>query len=138
MPLPVPGSLSPPVLQLYVSGVSEVCCICFIGCCKSRSWDVAHVAYVAIVFRACCNSMFRVFQMFQIYVLSVFIQMHVAIVFIWMLHMLHVFYSDICVWLQWFSSVFQGCFSSVFRSMFQVFQLPSDVCCNRCFWMFQK
>ena len=40
------------------------------GCFKSRSGDVAHVAYVAIVSEACCKHMFRVFQMFQRFVSS--------------------------------------------------------------------
>jgi hypothetical protein len=57
--------------------------------------------------KACCNSMFRVFQM---YASSVFFRMHVAIVFIWMLHMFHTYVACVlfgcCVWLQWFSSVF--------------------------------
>jgi hypothetical protein len=37
---------------------------------------------------SCCNSMFRVFHM---HVSSVFILTHVAIVFIWMLHMFHTY-----------------------------------------------
>ena len=59
---------------------------------------------------------------------------HVAIVFIWMLH---VFYLDVAYGCNGFH-VFSGIFSKCFRSMFQVFHLPLDVCCNCCIWMFQK
>jgi hypothetical protein len=63
---------------------------------------------------------------------------HVASVFIWMLHMFHTYVACVligsCIWLQWFSSVFR-CFFKCFRSMFQVFQLSSDVCCNCCIWI---
>jgi hypothetical protein len=38
---------------------------------KSKSGDVAHVAYKVIVSEACCKRMFRVFQMFQRNVASV-------------------------------------------------------------------
>jgi hypothetical protein len=43
------------------------------------------------------------------------------------LKMLHVFYLDVTYGCNGFQ-VFLKCF----RNMFQVFQLPSDVCCNYC------
>jgi hypothetical protein len=52
--------------------------------------------------------------------------------------MLHVFYSDVCVWVAMVFNCVSGVFFKCFISMFQVFQLSSDVCCNRPIWMFQK
>jgi hypothetical protein len=49
-------------------------------------------------------------------------------------HMLHMFYLDVvygCNGFQALSGVFFKCFISMF-------QLPSDVYCNCCIWMFQK
>jgi hypothetical protein len=50
-------------------------------------------------------------------------QTHVASVFIWMLHMFHTYVAcvlfDVCVWLQWFSSVFQVFFSIVSEACFK-------------------
>jgi len=44
--------LSPsPMLQIYVSGVSEVCCRCFYGCCKSRSEMLLHMLHMLQVFQ---------------------------------------------------------------------------------------
>ena len=89
---------------MYVAFVSY-------GCCKSKSGDVA---YVAVVSEACCKSMFSsVLDDSEVCLICVF-QTHVAFVFIWMLHMFHTYVACVlfgcCVWLQWFSSVFQVCF----------------------------
>jgi hypothetical protein len=50
---------------------------------------------------------------------------HVARVFIWMLHMFCTYVACVlfrcCVWLQWFSSVFQVFFSSVSEACFKCF-----------------
>jgi hypothetical protein len=54
----------------------------------------------------------------EVYFISVF-QTHVASVFIWMLHMFYTYVAcvlfDVCVWLQWFSSVSEAV-SSVFQT----------------------
>jgi hypothetical protein len=50
---------------------------------------------------------------------------HVAIVFIWMLHIFHAYMACVlfgcCVWLQWFTGVFHVCFSSVSEAYFKCF-----------------
>jgi hypothetical protein len=54
-------------LHMYVSCVWRFRCMLqlfHMDVAKSRSGDVAHVAYVAIVLEACCKCMFRVFHMF--------------------------------------------------------------------------
>ena len=91
------------------------------GCFKSRSGDVA---YVAIVSEVCCKSMFRVFQR---YVSALFFRMHVAIVFICMLHMFPTYVA--CVLLGCFRCVFQvfqkhiSSVSTVFRRILQLLYL---------------
>jgi hypothetical protein len=90
----------------------------------------------------CCNGCTCMSQRSVTNVSSVFFRTYIASVFIWMRHMFHTYIrcmclSGCCVCLQWFSSVFR-CFFKCFRSMFQMFHLPSDVCCNCCIWMFQK
>jgi hypothetical protein len=109
-------------------------------CCKSRLEDVAHVPYVAIVFRGMLQAyVLHVSDVLEVCFIYVF-RMCVASVFIWMLHVFHTYVACVlfrcCVWLQWFSSVFM-CFFKCFRSMFQVFQLPIDVYCN-CFFYVSK
>jgi hypothetical protein len=74
--------------------------------------------------------MFRVFQMFQRYVSSVFsecmLQLCLSECCICFKHTLHVFYLDVWHMVAMVLSVL-WCFFKCFRSMFQVFQLPSDV-----------
>jgi hypothetical protein len=57
---------------------------------------------------------------------------HVASVFIWMLHMFHIYVacvlSGCCVWLQWFSSVFR-CFFKCFNCL----QMYVATVVSRCF-----
>jgi len=127
-----------------VSTVCSKCFICFRRILQKFHLDVAKVdrgvAHVAYVLEACCKSMFWVFQMFQRYISSVFRDACCNCVYgccIGFTHMLHVFYSDVA----YGCNGFQVCFRCVFKcfiSMFQVFQLPSDVCCNRCIWMFKN
>ena len=99
------------------------------GCCKSRSRDVAHVAYVAIVSEACCKCMFRVFHVFQRYVSSAFsgrmLQVCLSGCFICFTHTLHVFYLDVAYGCNGFQ-VFQkhvSSVSTVFRRMLQLLYL---------------
>ena len=79
---------------------------------------------IIMVVHVCCKLMFTMFYLFfQTYVVSVFI---------WMLHIFHTHVSSVlsgcCICFSMVSSVF----ASVFRCMFQVFHLPSDVCCKCC------
>jgi hypothetical protein len=66
--------------------------------------DIAKVDQdVAMVVHVCCKFLFPMFQLFfQTYVLSVFI---------WMLHMFHIYIASVlfgcCVRFTWFPSVFQ-------------------------------
>jgi hypothetical protein len=49
---------------------------------------------------------------------------------------LYVFYSDVCIWLQWFSGVFEVCFSSVSEACFKCFnclQMYVATVVSRCF-----
>jgi hypothetical protein len=79
------------------------------GCCKSRSADIAHVAYVAIVSEACCKRV----SVLEVCFIRVF-WTHVACVFIWMVHMFHTYVACVlfrCLrMLQWFSSVSEASF----------------------------
>jgi hypothetical protein len=52
------------MLQAYVSGVSVVCCKCFIWMLLKVDLGVAHVA---MPIPACCKSIFQVFHLFQTY-----------------------------------------------------------------------
>jgi hypothetical protein len=63
------------------------------------------VAYVAMAIHVCCKCMFHLFQM------------HVASIFIWMLHMFHYFSGYTHV-----ASVYSKCLTS-FRRMLQVVYL---------------
>jgi hypothetical protein len=54
------------MLQLYVSCISDVCCICFIWMLQSRSG----VAYIATAIHVWCKCMFQLFQMYVVSVLS--------------------------------------------------------------------
>jgi len=91
------------------------------GCCKSRLGDVAHIAYVAIVSEAYCKRIFRVFQMFQRYVSSMFsgrmLQVCLSGRCIYFTHTLHVFYLDVAYGCNGFKCVlvvFFKCFISMF------------------------
>jgi hypothetical protein len=106
------------------------------------------VAYVAIVCtRMLQASILNVSSVFQMHVASVFIWMlhmfHTYVVsvlsenvFIWMLRMFHTYVASVlsgyCLCLQWFSSVLGVFFCKCFRCMFQVFHLSSFLCCKCC------
>ena len=82
--------------------------------------------------------------MLQTYVLSVSYVLEVCFICVFQTHvasvfscMLHVLYLDVVYGYNGFQ-VFLGVFFKCFKSMFQVFQLPSDVFCNCCIWMFEK
>jgi hypothetical protein len=52
---------------MYVSiilDVSVAFAVVLFGCSKSRSGDVAHVAYVVSVSEACCKRLFKLFHLF--------------------------------------------------------------------------
>jgi hypothetical protein len=63
------------------------------------------VAYDAIVSKACCKRLFKVFRLFQMCVVSFFI---------WMLHMFHTY---------------------VAKSIFQMFSAVSFLCYSKCFYI---
>jgi hypothetical protein len=84
LPCPVPSPMSPPAptlttwtdwpglpsptLHMYVSSVSNVQMYVVIissWCCKSRSGDIAHVAYVASVSDSCCKRLLKLFHLFS-------------------------------------------------------------------------
>jgi hypothetical protein len=48
-------------------------------------------------------------------------------------HMLHVLFGY-CVWVAMVFKYVSGVFFKCFISMFQVFQLPLDICCNRLYF----
>ena len=101
------------MLKERVASLCFKCFRCFIGMLQVFYMDAAKVdrddAYVAIVVYVCCKLLFPMFHLFfQTYVVSVFI---------WMLHMLQVFYLDVAYILQWFSK----CFSSVSDACFKCF-----------------
>jgi hypothetical protein len=92
-----------------------------------------NIVYVAMVLHVCCKLLFPMFHLF--------LQMYVASVFMWMLHMFHTYVACVlygcCVCLQRFQ-VFLRCFCKCFRYIFQVFHISSYIHCKCCFRMFQK
>jgi hypothetical protein len=100
-------------LKVHVASVCFKCFRCFICMLQLFHVDVAEVdrdvAYIEMVVHVCCKLLSPMFHLC--------FRMHFAIVFIWMLRMFHTYIACIlfrcCVWLQWFSCVFQVCFSSV-------------------------
>jgi hypothetical protein len=109
------------MLHLFHMDITNVDMRCYICCKCFRGMLQVYVSSVSDVLDVCFIYVFWT---------------HVASVFIWMLHMFHTYIACVlfgcCVWLQWFSSVFQMFFFKCFRSIFRVFQLPSDICCNCC------
>ena len=75
------------------------------------------VAYIAMVVHVCCNGCTRMLQRSVTNLSSVFsgrmLQVCLSGCCICFRHTLHVFYLDVCVWLQWFLSVLK-CFRSTF------------------------
>jgi hypothetical protein len=105
-------------------------------------WRMLHMLHMLQLFSgAYCNTMFRVFQMFQRYVSSVFsgrmLQLCLSGCYICFTHMLHVFDLELRMVVMVFKCV-SSVFSKCFRSMFQVFHMPSDVYFNCSISMFQK
>jgi hypothetical protein len=81
------------------------------------------VAYVVMVVHVCCKGLSPIHLFFQTYVASVFI---------WMLHMLQVFYLNTTYVCNDFLNIF------IHKRMFQVFYLSSFIRCKCYIWMFQK
>ena len=76
--------------------------------------DVAHVVMVILV---CCNCMFQMFYLF--------FQTYVASVFVWMLHMFHIYVARVLSECSVFKCLFMSfqVFCMCFRCMFQVFHM---------------
>ena len=92
------------------------------------------VAYVVMVAHVRCKLLFPMFNLcFSdafcncVYLDVAYVSHICCMCFIRMLRMVAMVFK--CV---------SGVFFKCFRSMFQVFQLPSNVCCNHCISMFQK
>jgi hypothetical protein len=116
---------SPGCHVLLKAHVVNVCFECFRGILQMFQMDVAKVdqdvAYVTMIVHVYCKGLLPMFHL----------------CFLDICYKCVVLYGC-CIWLQWFSSVFRCFFFKCFKNMFQVFHLPSDVCCNCCIWMFQK
>ena len=82
--------------------------------------------YVAKVYYQCFISIFRAHVASVCYLDVAYVSHIRCICFIWMLRMFAMVFKYFLV------------FFKCFKSMFQVFYLPSNVCCNYCIQMFQK
>jgi hypothetical protein len=94
-----------------VSNVLEVCCQCFIWCCKGRSRCCI-----------CCNGCTRILQAFVPNVSSIFLDVCCKCVYLDVAYFTHMFasvLSECCVCFAMVSSVFQ----MSFRCMLQVLYL---------------
>jgi hypothetical protein len=121
------------MLHMYVSSVSSVSDICsFVsyGYYKSRSGDVAHVA---IVSEACCKRMFRVFQMFEMYVSSMFSGRMLKCVYLDAIYVSHIR----CMYFIWMLRIVAMIFKYV-SGIFLMFPKHVFDCFNCCIWMIQK
>jgi hypothetical protein len=99
----------------------------FRGMLQAFQMDVAKVdqdvAYVTMVVHVCCKGMLPMFHLCFSNACCKWVYLDVAYVsrmcLIWMLRMVAMFFK-------------------CFQVVFQVFHLPSGICCNCCIWMFQK
>jgi hypothetical protein len=89
----------------------------------------------------CCNSCTRMLQVSVLNVSPVFSDVCCKCVYLDVAYVSHICCKCFILTLRMFAMVFKrfsGVFCKYFRSMFQVFHLSSDVCCNCCIWMFKK
>ena len=123
---------------MHVASVCFKCFKVFIGILQLFHADVTKVdrdgPYVAMVVHVCCKLLFPMFHLCFLDACCNYVYLDVAYVphiccmcFIRMLRMVAMVFKRV-----------SGVFFKCFISMFQVFQLPSDVCCNHCIWIFQK
>jgi hypothetical protein len=98
----------------HVLDVLEVCCKCFHTDIAKVDRDVAYVAMVVHVYYKSLSTMFHLFSD----VCCKHVYLDVAYVFT---HMLQVLYLDVCVCLQWFSSVFASVSDASFKCFICLF-----------------